>query len=40
MALYSIAMFICGFFVGDPRYFGYAFIAHVVLSGTFFTVNA
>ncbi len=40
LLLYSVGMFICGFFVADPRYFGYAFIAHGVLSGTYFTVNA
>jgi len=40
LALYTVTMFFGGFVAGDPRYFGYVFIAHVVLSGTFFTVNA
>lgn len=40
LVLYTVAMFFCGFVAGNPRYFGYAFIAHGVLSGTFFTVSA
>jgi len=40
MVLYTLSMFGCGFFAGDPKYFGSAIVIHGVLSGTYFTINA